>query len=150
MDGGFDGVLTKYFGNQLMERVQRDIIRTYWGEQPIGTSSIIVTHNDKIPYIAHSPTMKYPMVIRNTDNCYQATKAVFKSVKDFNMYNYMQNPIKTLAFTGMGTGTGQLPFNAAAKQMRMAYNDMKKPPDQIDWAYVNDQRDRVHNSLYDY
>src|SRR5690606_12862050 len=57
MDGGMDQAITDYFGDQLQQRVQQYIIDEYYGEQPIGTSFIIGTKDERIPYLAHTPTM---------------------------------------------------------------------------------------------
>ena len=43
MDGGYDLAITEYFGEELMKKVQKYIIRNYYGEQPVGTSFIIET-----------------------------------------------------------------------------------------------------------
>lgn len=50
MDGGMDAAITKYFGDQLQQRVQKEIINNFYGEQPVGTSFIIETNNNHIPY----------------------------------------------------------------------------------------------------
>src|SRR5690625_1566764 len=81
MDGGIDGAITSYFGDQLQKRVQQRIIDEYYGEQPVGTSFIVETNNVKIPYLAHTPTMRVPADIRGTDNVYKATKATLVAAK---------------------------------------------------------------------
>jgi hypothetical protein len=43
MDGGMDAAITAFFGMQLMERVQQQILDDYLGEQSVGTSFIIAT-----------------------------------------------------------------------------------------------------------
>lgn len=43
MDGGVDAAITAYFGSQLQERVQQNIIREYLGEQPVGTAFVTET-----------------------------------------------------------------------------------------------------------
>src|SRR6185295_8330217 len=45
MDGGVDAAITRYFGDDLMARVQQRIIDEYMGEQSVGTSFIIETHH---------------------------------------------------------------------------------------------------------
>ena len=61
MDGGVDLAITRFFGVQLMERVQAHILQEYLGEQPIGTSFTIETGHPKHPFVAHTPTMRVPM-----------------------------------------------------------------------------------------
>ena len=41
MDGGVDLAIVRFFGRALEQRVQKHILETYLGEQPIGTSFII-------------------------------------------------------------------------------------------------------------
>ena len=50
MDGGVDGAITRYFGHQLMKRVQQHIIDEFYGEQPIGTSFIIEQLLSRVVY----------------------------------------------------------------------------------------------------
>jgi hypothetical protein len=57
MDGGVDAAITLFFGGQLQKKVQKYILENFEGEQPVGTSFIIETDNDKHPYLAHTPTM---------------------------------------------------------------------------------------------
>src|SRR5262245_274471 len=76
MDGGVDGAITNFFGDQLMIRVQQRILDDYLGEQPIGTSLIVETQNIKHPYIAHTPTMRVPTSIAETENVYTAMWAM--------------------------------------------------------------------------
>src|SRR2546423_1741865 len=37
MDGGVDAAITRFFGSPLMDKVQRQILEEYLGEQPVGT-----------------------------------------------------------------------------------------------------------------
>lgn len=137
MDGGIDLAITNYFGIQLMKRVQEYIIKEYAGEQPIGTSFIIETNNDKHPYLAHTPTMRIPMIIKNTDIPYQAMKAMLIEI------NKRKN-IKSVACSGLGTATGGVPYNIAAKQMALAYYNFLNPPKEINWEFAINR----HNVIY--
>jgi O-acetyl-ADP-ribose deacetylase (regulator of RNase III) len=130
MDGGIDLAITNYFGKQLMQRVQKYIIENYAGEQPIGTSFIIETNNDRHPYLAHTPTMRIPMDIRNTDNVYQAMKAMLIAVNQ-------NNNIKSIACCGLGTATGRVSYSVAAKQMALAYKNFLNPPTEISWKFAH-------------
>ncbi len=128
MDGGMDAAITNYFGDQLQERVQRRIIDEYYGEQPVGTSFIIKTHNDKIPYLAHSPTMRVPTDIRGTDNVYRATKATLIAAKS--------SGIKSIILPAFGAGVGLVHPQEVARQMHLAYKHVENPPESIDWNFA--------------
>jgi O-acetyl-ADP-ribose deacetylase (regulator of RNase III) len=152
MDGGFDKVLTDYFGEQLMNRVQDYIIGRYAGEQPVGTSFIIETHNDKIPYLAHTPTMKVPSSIKESDNVYQAMKAMLLAVGQYEKASYkteldndsisivndtlVKHTLDSVACCGLGTSTGGVSCRSAAYQMAAAYKDFLNPPRQLSWRYA--------------
>lgn len=131
MDGGVDFAIIQYFGIELMDRVQAHILEHFRGEQPVGTSFITATGNDRHPYLAHTPTMRIPMPIAHTDHVYLAMWAMLLAVWHHNQAN--PNSIQTIACPGLGTATGQVPFPRAAKQMARAYKNFLHPPDQISW-----------------
>ncbi len=135
MDGGVDLAITSFFGVQLMDRVQARILQEFRGEQPVGTSFIIETGNDKHPYLAHTPTMRVPMPISATDNVYCAMWAMLLAVGRHNVTS--QPSIKVVACPGLGTATGRVPFRAAASQMSYAYSNFLHPPTTINWPYAS-------------
>lgn len=128
MDGGMDAAITNYFGDQLQQRVQARIIEEYYGEQPIGTSFIIETNNDKIPYLAHTPTMRVPADIRGTDNVYRATKATLIAAE--------RADINSIILPAFGAGAGRMHPQEVARQMSLALKYVKNPPEYIDWSYA--------------
>ena len=73
MDGGFDLALSKWYGNQLQERVQEYIIKNFYGEQPVGTSFIKPTNKDN-QYLIHTPTMRTPQAIVDPRIIYQCMR----------------------------------------------------------------------------
>ena len=127
MDGGFDGILIDYFGYELMKRVQDKIKAEYAGEQPVGTCLIVETGNKQHPYLAHTPTMRIPRIIKEYDTIYIAMRAMLLAVQK-------QGNIKTVLCTGLGTATGKVPAHIAAKQMYLAYQNVFNPPKQINWS----------------
>src|SRR5947209_2836214 len=52
MDGGVDAAITRFFGAQLMQRVQQRVLDEFLGEQPVGTSFIIETGHAEHPFLA--------------------------------------------------------------------------------------------------
>lgn len=149
MDGGVDGAITMYFGNQLMYRVQQTIIKEYHGEQPVGTSFIIrgnaELNDGNNKYVAHTPTMRVPMNIRGTENVYQAMRAMLIEVHKFNErvdsgeYPPEYNRINTVACTGLGTLCGEIPYRKAALDMAVGYEKYLNPPTHIDWDFARER-----------
>ena len=141
MDGGFDLALVNYFGNELMKRVQDKIGAEYAGEQPVGTCLIVETGNKKHPYLAHTPTMRIPRIIREYDTVYNAMRAMLLTVRK-------HSDIKTVLCTGLGTATGKVPATIAARQMYLAYKSIVQPLERIDWQLAVNIEQNVLNSLY--
>ena len=141
MDGGIDAAITKYFGKELMQRVQDRIMQEYCGEQPVGTSIIVPTGNNDHPWLAHTPTMRVPRNIYGTDNVYNAMRAMLLAARKGRemltsdcdaAYGPMHAvvthiDIKTVLCPGLGTATGKMPPDAAAWQMYCAYKSVMYP-----------------------
>ncbi len=134
MDGGVDLAIANFFGQDLVKRVQEKIILEYLGEQPIGTSLIIETGNDRHPFIAHTPTMRIPQPIGHTDNVYSAMWAMLLAVRKHNQQR--QPLIEIIACPGLGTTTGKMSFDEAAAQMACAYKNFLNPPTSLNWQVV--------------
>lgn len=141
MDGGVDLAIIRFFGYELMKRVQERILADYLGEQPVGTSIIVETGHPDHPFIVHTPTMRVPMEISRTDNVYLAMWAMLLAVRKHNQNE--QPPIKVIACPGLGTATGQVPVNEAARQMALAYTHFLKPPRYIDWRFASERQDEI-------
>ena len=60
MDAGMDLAVVRFFGQHVMERVQKQILEDYLGEQPVGTCIIVPTDHAAHPFVAHAPTMRVP------------------------------------------------------------------------------------------
>ena len=103
MDGGVDAAIIRFFGDRLMNRVQRRILDEYLGEQPVGTSMIVETDHPRHPFIAHTPTMRVPMDIAHTDNVYRAMWAMLLAVQRHN--EHAERRIAIVACPGLGTAT---------------------------------------------
>jgi O-acetyl-ADP-ribose deacetylase (regulator of RNase III) len=147
MDGGVDYAITRFFGEQLMKRVQQRILDDYLGEQPVGTSIIVETEDMKHPYIAHTPTMRQPCDIRHTDNVYLAMWSMLLAVRQHNKTN--EQKIETIACPGLGTATGRMPPLEAARQMALAYRNFLNPPKRIDWNLASQRYIDVRFGGYD-
>ncbi len=142
MDGGVDLAIIQFFGLELMDAVQERILREFRGEQPVGTSFIIETGHPEHPFLAHTPTMRVPMPITRTDNVYQAMWAMLLAVDRHNAAGSGM-PIRSIACPGLGTATGRVPFDEAARQMSCAYRHFLTPPTAITWPYAVARQDAV-------
>ncbi len=58
-----------------MDKVQERIRKDYGGEQPVGTSFVVPTENDKHPWLLHTPTMRVLQISTGTQNLYHAMLA---------------------------------------------------------------------------
>jgi O-acetyl-ADP-ribose deacetylase (regulator of RNase III) len=126
MDGGIDAAIVRFFGRSLMARVQQRILEQYLGEQSVGTSMIVETGHHKHPFLAHTPTMRVPMVIAGTDIPYIAMWAMLLAVRRHNQHTNQK--INTIACPGLGTGIGRVPYTEAARLMALAYDNFLYPP----------------------
>jgi len=131
MDGGIDLIIRNYFGMELQNKVQKVIQESYYGEQPVGTSFLVETGNIKHPFLAHTPTMRVPMDISNTDNVYNAMYAMLRTIANYNKTNNMV--IKSVLCPGLGTATGKVSPSEAARQMALAYRFFKQDTNELNW-----------------
>jgi O-acetyl-ADP-ribose deacetylase (regulator of RNase III) len=134
MTAGIDAAVVRFFGDELMARVQHRIMNDYFGEQPVGTAFVIETGHSAIPFLAHAPTMRVPGSIEGTDKVYSATWAALLAIQAHNAT--AARKIETAALPAMGTGFGGVPFDEAARQMAAAYRHYLEPPHRIDWDFV--------------
>lgn len=126
MDGGFDAVLTDFFGTGLMSNVQSAICKSGLVMQPVRGSIIVPTGNIDHPYCAHTPTMRVPKQIIGTDNIYNSMRSMLLEVKKYSAIDVVVCP-------GLGTCTGGVSADVAARQMYLAYMSVFYPKKVTDW-----------------
>lgn len=124
LSGGVDLAIKNHFGFQLQERLQNKIDEDFCGELNVGSSLIVETLDNKIQLLGYTPTMRVPKSIKNTDIPYMATWSMLATINKFNKSN--TNKIDNVIFPGMGTGTGEVDFEIAAKQMLYAISNFNK------------------------
>lgn len=113
MDGGIDLAYSQHFGWRIQEKLQAAIRRKPMGELLVGEAMCVPTDGSKsdrpIFNIVCAPTMRVPMLLLpGTVNPYLATKAALLRSKGYG---------DGIAFPGMGTGAGRVPYDVAAGQM---------------------------------
>lgn len=105
--------------NDISKRVQNVIENIYYGEQPVGTSFLIETQNQRYKYLAYTPTMQIPSDVNETRNAYYAFRALLTTVLNHNKVN--DNKITSILCSSFCTGIGKMDPDVAARQMRLAY-----------------------------
>jgi O-acetyl-ADP-ribose deacetylase (regulator of RNase III) len=141
MTAGIDAAVVRFFGEEVMRRVQHRIMDQFLGEQPVGTAFLVSTHHPAIPFLAHAPTMRVPGSIEGTDKVYAATWAALLAVHAHNLAS--DHKIGVMALPAMGTGFGGVPFDEAARQMAVAYRHYRDPPHRLDWDFVVERHKAV-------
>lgn len=129
MDGGYDLAITRYFGDQLQKRVQQYIIDYYNGEQPVGTCFIIDAGKDGRKLI-HTPTMRTPQIIREPLIVYQCMRTTLMCA--------MENNVESILIPLFGGGCGGVPAKLIAEMMWKAYDQLRKPPKELNWRYAEE------------
>jgi len=119
MDGGLDLALSHRFGWGIQEELQQKINSLDEKELLIGKSLTINTNDSEVPYLISAPTMRVPMSfnIATSVNAYLAMKAILIACKN-------NKAINTVAIPGLCTGCGKMPFQIAANQMFLAFNEI--------------------------
>src|SRR5258708_7257373 len=77
MGGRIDAAYLNHFGPELQSRVRRQIYDHHAGELLVGVADIVETGHATIPFLIAAPTMRVPMVLRDSPNAYLAARAVF-------------------------------------------------------------------------
>lgn len=152
MDGGIDALYLECFGPDIQMRVRRAIYERHYGELVVGTAEIVETLHARIPYLIAAPTMRVPMILRESVNPYLATRATVRLIRSgkFRSGKHAGQPIadvvRTVALPGMGTGVGRVSPAVCARQMRAALDDVLGWPHPMprSWAEASEQ----HQLLY--
>lgn len=123
MDGGVDRVYVDRLGWHVQDRV-REVIRRDWdGELPVGLAVVVETGSPLAPYLVAAPTLRAPVRVADTLNAYLAFRAVLRAVRRVN--DAHPGAIRSVACPGLATGTGEMPENVCAKQMRAAWDEVE-------------------------
>lgn len=119
MDGGLDALYTRFFGPQLQERLQRMIREQADGELLVGQALPVETGHARIPWCVSAPTMRVPRRLESAEPAYLATRAAVRCA--------LAAGVASMAIPGMGTGTGGLPPESAARAMLCGIQDVFFP-----------------------
>ena len=134
MNGGIDRIYLSRFGDALAVRLQNLLAEKFGGELPVGQAVIVPTQDVDIPYLVSAPTMREPEDVSGTQNAYLAFRAALSAILSQNLDAQLggARPIRAVLCPGLATGTGNMPVEACAAQMRRAYDeysrDFASPP----------------------
>ena len=104
---------------QVQEQLQKRIKEEHNGELLVGQAVLIDSNFISIPFLIAAPTMRDPMILRDSVNVYLASRAIFLLLKQ----NHRRISIVTIS--GLGTaGVGKVPYDICAKQMKQAYDEV--------------------------
>jgi O-acetyl-ADP-ribose deacetylase (regulator of RNase III) len=94
---------------------------------PIAVGAAVVTVAGQLwaKAIIHAPTMEEPGMKIGVENVRRATRAALLAAA--------RNGYETIAFPGMGTGTGQVPYDEAARAMVDELRAHKQPQPSTIW-----------------
>lgn len=154
MDGGIDAAYVTHFGVAIQQRVQRQITQYHGGELLVGSADIVETDDPVLPYLIIAPTMRVPMILRDSVSPYLAARAVFLLLQrgtfqgGSNHGEPIANYVYNVAIPGLGTGVGQIGPNTCAYQMRQALNDTllgKYTPPKT-WAEASERHQHLYTS----
>jgi O-acetyl-ADP-ribose deacetylase (regulator of RNase III) len=116
MDGGYDYHLMEFFGSHIQAEVQHWISAWYdWNELPVGDAIVVDTRHPVIKKLVVAPTMRVPMNLPDASNIYLAARAALHLA-------WLQG-IKSIAFSGFGTGIGKISPERSIHAMGRGFTD---------------------------
>jgi O-acetyl-ADP-ribose deacetylase (regulator of RNase III) len=130
MDGGIDHVYSRHFGWHVQRRLQEAILTRHHGELLVGQAEVVSTDDARMPFVIAAPTMRVPMILRQSVNAYLAARAVLLLIKFGKFWDgvFAGEPVstvvKTVAFPGLGTGVGMIGPNTCARQVAAAIQEV--------------------------
>ena len=152
MDGGVDALYSQHFGRKVQERLQNLIVSKHHGELLVGAAEIVETDNLQIPHLIAAPTMRVPMILRNSVNPYLAARGVLLLIKHgtFASGSLKGEPVArfvdSVAFPGLGTGVGRVGPNTCARQVRAAIEEVILGRKEFPQSWADAQK--RHQQLY--
>jgi O-acetyl-ADP-ribose deacetylase (regulator of RNase III) len=131
MDGGIDMAYSQRFGWDIQARLQQLIRDRHHGELLVGSAEIVDVQGSRPLFIIAAPTMRVPMILRESVNPYLAMRAALLLIQrgvfappNLLAGELVRDAVHSVAFPGMGTGIGQIGPNTCARQMRAAIEDV--------------------------
>lgn len=121
MDGGLDGAIRARLGAGIQARVRRAVSSRYGDFMPVGAACCIETGRAVPAYLISTPTMLSSAEdISSTMNVALACAAALQAVRMQN--RAAPGSIRSVAMSGLGAGTGRVPFTVCAELMWAAWH----------------------------
>ena len=152
MDGGIDHLYSQHFGWGLQARLQALINGRHHGELLIGAAEIVETGSAVIPFCIAAPTMRVPMILRDTVNPYLAARAALLLIRHGIVPagtfagERVADVVRAVGFPGLGTGVGQVGPDVCAHQVRTAIEEVMLGPAEPPRTWADAQM--RHQRLY--
>lgn len=103
MGGGVAGAIKRRGGSEIEEEARR------YAPMPVGEAVATSAGRLKARYVIHAPTMERPAMKIGIENVEKATRAALLLAERLG--------VASIAFPGMGTGVGGVPYYDSAKKM---------------------------------
>ncbi len=116
LTGGFDKALRDYFGKPLQDAVQHKILTEWFGEHTVGTSMVVEIPGWPGKKLLHTPSMRTPSAILDGQVVYLCMRSALMAA--------IRSGIAFLVVPAFGGGTGHVPDNMIACNMRTAYDQI--------------------------
>lgn len=118
----------------------------------VGSAEIVHTGSSRIPYVVAAPTMRVPMILRDTVNPYLAARAVLLLLKYGVLSDgplegeLVSSGIQSVAFPGLATGVGRVGPNTCARQVCAAIEEvvLKQHTYPATWADAQARHQRLY------
>ena len=117
LSGGFDKALRDYFGMALQDAVQRRILTEWFGEQTVGTSMAVDIPGYPGKTLFHTPVMRTPSVVFDGQTVYLCMRSALMAA--------IRAGVQAMVVPAFGGGTGRVPEDALARNMRSAYDQIR-------------------------
>jgi O-acetyl-ADP-ribose deacetylase (regulator of RNase III) len=115
-------------------------------------AEIVHTDDAAFPFVIAAPTMRVPMILRESVNPYLAARAALLLIQHGTFPTgpfageRVCNVVRTVAFPGMGTGVGAVGPNTCARQVQSAIEDVLLGKDTFPRTWADAQA--RHQLLY--
>ena len=128
MDGGYDAALTMWYGTELQDTVQKEIINRYFGEQPVGTCMSVLIPTAYGQYLLHTPTMRVPSIIEEPEIVYHCTRACIMEA--------LRLEVNNIVIPAFGGCCGKVPDKLIADYMERALYSFENVPSNLSWHWA--------------